>query len=297
MLAGRSCVPTWCHLTAGNASVLLPPVCPTNPPGHPLHCCSYTSKVTLQCPTAVHSRVDNSTLFSHLTNKWEFRCVAAGFFHEFPVAILSQRINPELQHGTGAQRLAGMVGLLPASVRAAFPTLHAHSLGVVRLGLPLVNQSTTHAHGCRRLGPTPHTTWLTFEVDFAFKSPLYRQVASIFFEEVRTWQPVHMGVPHICALLIYACSLAVWLSPLLCAAMRWIRPQCCCYGVPVLSHVIRRRCLPTRRRRSVATRQLVLPQVVQRMMGAFEGRCAKMYGPSSLHRRPGSAQPMSVGGR
>jgi hypothetical protein len=37
------------------------------------------------------------------------------------------------------------------------------------------------------MGPTPHTTWLTFEVDFAFKSPLYRQVASIFFEEVRCW--------------------------------------------------------------------------------------------------------------
>lgn len=102
----------------------------------------YTSKVTLHCPTAVHSRVDDSTLFSHLTNKWEFR-----------------------------------------------------------------------------LGPTPHTTWLTFEVDFAFKSPLYRQVASIFFEEV-----------------------------------------------------------------------------VQRMMGAFEGRCAQIYGPSSLHRRPGPAQQVAAGG-
>ncbi len=33
----------------------------------------YTSKVTLQCPSAVHSRVENSTLFSHLINKWEFR--------------------------------------------------------------------------------------------------------------------------------------------------------------------------------------------------------------------------------
>ncbi len=42
-----------------------------------------------------------------------------------------------------------------------------------------------HRSCCCRLGPTPHTTWLTFEVDFAFKSPLYRQVASIFFEEVR----------------------------------------------------------------------------------------------------------------
>ncbi len=36
-----------------------------------------------------------------------------------------------------------------------------------------------------RLGPTPHTTWLSFDVDFAFKSPLYRHVASVFFEEVR----------------------------------------------------------------------------------------------------------------
>lgn len=40
----------------------------------PPRCRSYTSKVTLQCPTAVHSRVDDSTLFSYLTNKWEFRC-------------------------------------------------------------------------------------------------------------------------------------------------------------------------------------------------------------------------------
>ncbi|PSC69318.1 coenzyme Q-binding COQ10 mitochondrial [Micractinium conductrix] len=103
----------------------------------------YTSKVTLHCPTAVHSRVDDSMLFSHLTNKWEFR-----------------------------------------------------------------------------LGPTPHTTWLTFEVDFAFKSPLYRQVASVFFEEV-----------------------------------------------------------------------------VQRMMGAFEGRCAALYGPSSLQRRPGGAHHAAASNR
>ena len=55
-------------------------------------------------------------------------------------------------------------------------------------------------------GPTPQSVWLTFEVDFAFKSPIYRHVASIFFEEV-----------------------------------------------------------------------------VQRMMAAFEGRCKKLYGPSSLN--------------
>ena len=38
-------------------------------------------------------------------------------------------------------------------------------------------------------GPTPSTTWLSFDIDFAFKSPLYRQIASIFFDEVSlsTW--------------------------------------------------------------------------------------------------------------
>ena len=56
-------------------------------------------------------------------------------------------------------------------------------------------------------GPTPQSVWMTFHVDFAFKSPLYRHVASLFFEEV-----------------------------------------------------------------------------VEKMMGAFEGRCRKLYGPSSLVR-------------
>lgn len=56
-------------------------------------------------------------------------------------------------------------------------------------------------------GPTPQSVWMTFYVDFAFKSPLYRHVASLFFEEV-----------------------------------------------------------------------------VEKMMGAFEGRCRKLYGPSTLDR-------------
>lgn len=99
----------------------------------------YTSKVTMHCPTLVRSSVEDSTLFSHLSNQWEFRP-----------------------------------------------------------------------------GPSPHTTWLAFDVDFAFKSPLYRHIASVFFEEV-----------------------------------------------------------------------------VQRMMGAFEGRCARLYGPSSLHRR--AAGPAAAG--
>ncbi len=34
-------------------------------------------------------------------------------------------------------------------------------------------------------GPTPQSTWLSFTVDFAFKSPLYHHIASVFFDEVR----------------------------------------------------------------------------------------------------------------
>ena len=33
-------------------------------------------------------------------------------------------------------------------------------------------------------GPTPHSTWLSFTVDFAFKSPLYHHIATVFFDEV-----------------------------------------------------------------------------------------------------------------
>lgn len=33
-------------------------------------------------------------------------------------------------------------------------------------------------------GPTEASVWLQFEIDFAFKNPLYRQVANLFFEEV-----------------------------------------------------------------------------------------------------------------
>ena len=68
---------------------------------------------------------------------------------------------------------------------------------MARRGVPLRSRGRPLALPCRspppaarRLGPTPHTTWLTFEVDFAFKSPLYRQVASVFFEEVR---PLHQA--------------------------------------------------------------------------------------------------------
>ena len=36
-------------------------------------------------------------------------------------------------------------------------------------------------------GPSPSTCWLTFDVDFAFNSVLYSQLADVFFNEVRRW--------------------------------------------------------------------------------------------------------------
>ena len=36
-----------------------------------------------------------------------------------------------------------------------------------------------------KAGPTPSTTWLNFDLAFAFKSPLYSQIASVFFDEAR----------------------------------------------------------------------------------------------------------------
>lgn len=33
-------------------------------------------------------------------------------------------------------------------------------------------------------GPTPGSCWIEFRLEFAFRSPLYRQAASLFFEEV-----------------------------------------------------------------------------------------------------------------
>lgn len=145
--------------------------------GHP-HPRRYTSKVTLHCPTAVHSRVDDSTLFSHLTNKWEFRCAGQ----------TPQDSARTETRGTSAA--VAMAACLTACCRA--PSAASRLLRPFYL-------LTTHRRApppcLRRLGPTPHTTWLTFEVDFAFKSPLYRQVASIFFEEVGGGIWRHLSVP------------------------------------------------------------------------------------------------------
>ena len=44
-----------------------------------------------------------------------------------------------------------------------------------------------------KAGPTPSTTWLNFNLAFAFKSPLYGQIASVFFDEV---SPEHCHSPQ-----------------------------------------------------------------------------------------------------
>ncbi len=47
-------------------------------------------------------------------------------------------------------------------------------------------------------GPVPGSCWLDFDVDFAFKSPLYRHIALVFFDEARRpgagWPRMHAGL-------------------------------------------------------------------------------------------------------
>ncbi|KAH7615670.1 hypothetical protein Ndes2526B_g09584 [Nannochloris sp. 'desiccata'] len=103
---------------------------------------------------------------------------------------------------------------LEAELEVGFQIFVEKYLSKVKLQRPTmisshVGESTLFSHLSNswkfQPGPTPQSVWMTFHVDFAFKSPLYRHVASLFFEEV-----------------------------------------------------------------------------VEKMMGAFEGRCRQLYGPSSL---------------
>ena len=50
-------------------------------------------------------------------------------------------------------------------------------------------------------GPLPSTTWLSFSVDFAFKSPLYHHIASLFFDEVSDCWLCQPCDGFLCALL------------------------------------------------------------------------------------------------
>ena len=68
-----------------------------------------------------------------------------------------------------------------------------------------------------KVGPSPSSTWLTFSVDFGFKSPLYRSVAAVFFEEVRLCARALLSNAACQATfslvwkLYYPCNTALWL--------------------------------------------------------------------------------------
>lgn len=66
-----------------------------------------------------------------------------------------------------------------------------------------------------KVGPSPSSTWLTFSVDFGFKSPLYRSVAAVFFEEVRLCTSALLSHAACQAtfsilMLCYLCKVALW---------------------------------------------------------------------------------------
>ena len=56
-------------------------------------------------------------------------------------------------------------------------------------------------------GPLPGSCWLDFGVDFAFKSPLYRHIALVFFDEVRMHTQCCDGCAavHVAASLLHLC--------------------------------------------------------------------------------------------
>jgi len=67
-----------------------------------------------------------------------------------------------------------------------------------------------------KVGPSPSSTWLTFSVDFGFKSPLYRSVAAVFFEEVRLYTIALLShaacqAPFSILMLRHPCKIALWL--------------------------------------------------------------------------------------
>jgi Polyketide cyclase / dehydrase and lipid transport len=88
-------------------------------------------------------------------------------------------------------------------------------------------------------GPTPTSCWLSFSVDFAFKSPLYGQLATVFFKEVL----LHVERASGCRVNCIVGTLAA-------AVFFRVSDMGCCHDM----------------------------QVVQQMMGAFEGQCKRQFG-------------------
>lgn len=82
---------------------------------------------------------------------------------------------------------------LEAELEVGFQLFIERYISKVTLAPPhsvqTVTQESTlfhHLHSTWDIKPGPNTgtCWLSFQVDFAFKSPLYRQVATMFFDEV-----------------------------------------------------------------------------------------------------------------
>lgn len=84
---------------------------------------------------------------------------------------------------------------LEAELQIGFQMISERYTSRVKLQAPhLVTSSVAnsalfhHLESTWRLapGPSPHSTWLSFSVDFAFLNPLYANIAQLFFSEVVT---------------------------------------------------------------------------------------------------------------
>ena len=81
-------------------------------------------------------------------------------------------------------------------------------------------------------GPTPESTWLSFTVDFAFKSPLYHHIASVFFDEVRPWLCPCFTF-SVCPHYAIACSLCLPLVCSIACQIGWVESYDCMACCPL----------------------------------------------------------------
>ena len=79
-------------------------------------------------------------------------------------------------------------------------------------------------------GPVPNSCWLDFNVDFAFKSPLYRHIALVFFDEVGSaFVVLHISRHEGEVMLVQTCAMELDLGSTCCfsnvlrlGAMSWL---------------------------------------------------------------------------
>lgn len=126
-------------------------------------------------------------------------------YSEFvPWCVESRVLAPPAGDGVAATTAAAAAAaaaatpsprVLEAELRVGFRSLSEAYTSVVTLSPPRAVTSTVrgstlfHHLDCAwafRPGPAPRTVWLTFSVDFAFRSALHAQAAGLFFDEVAT---------------------------------------------------------------------------------------------------------------